>query len=79
MLAAGYTLGGKHFTMPLSAETLNVPVQPNPVPLGTMRIRVFHDNAPVDATYEAGPRRAPRAVSRAWPASRRTCPTSSAR
>ncbi len=54
VLADGYTLGGKHFTMPLSAPVLDVPVQPNPVPLGTMRIRVFHDNAPVDGTYEAG-------------------------
>ncbi len=64
VLADGYTLGGAHFTMPLVDETpndgindngiLNVPVQPNPVPLGTLRVRVFHDNAPVDATYEAG-------------------------
>ena len=33
---------------------MDVNLIPNPVPLGTMRLRVFHDNAPVDATYEAG-------------------------
>lgn len=54
LLATGYTLGGVHFTMPLSSPVLKVPVQPNPVPLGTLRVRVFHDNAPVDGTYEAG-------------------------
>ncbi len=54
VLAKGYTLGGAHFTVPLSAFPLVVPVQPNPVPLGSLRVRVFHDNAPVDATYEAG-------------------------
>jgi hypothetical protein len=54
VLADGYTLGGAHFTIPLSSPVLDVPVQPNPVPLGTMRIRVFHDNSPVDGTYEAG-------------------------
>ena len=58
---------------------LDVPVQPNPVPLGTIRIRVFHDNAPVDGTYEAGSETGARAASRASPASRRTCPTCSAR
>lgn len=54
VLATGYTLGGAHFTIPMTAPVLKVPVQPNPVPLGSVRVRVFHDNAPVDGTYEAG-------------------------
>jgi hypothetical protein len=54
VLADGYTLGGAHFSVPMPTAVLDVPVQPNPVPLGTLRVRVFHDNSPVDATYEAG-------------------------
>ena len=62
VLADGYALGGKHFTMPLASGSdgvssdgvLSVPVQPGPIPLGTLRVRVFHDQAPVDATYETG-------------------------
>ncbi len=39
-----------------TADTTNVTVamQPFPLPLGTIRLRVFNDQAPVDATYEAG-------------------------
>ena len=53
ILADGYTIGGQHFTVPLNTTPLVVPLQANPVPLGTLRVRVFHDNAPVDGTYEA--------------------------
>jgi hypothetical protein len=53
ILADGYTIGGQHFTVPLQTTPLAVPLQANPVPLGTLRVRVFHDNAPVDGTYEA--------------------------
>lgn len=38
VLATGYTLGGAHFTIPMTTPVLNVPVQPNPVPLGTIRV-----------------------------------------
>jgi hypothetical protein len=53
VLADGYTLGGSHFSIPGTTPAVDVNLIPNPVPLGTMRLRVYHDNAPVDATYEA--------------------------
>jgi hypothetical protein len=51
VLADGYALGGAHFTVPLDG-TVTVPLQPYPLPLGTMKIEAFHDYAPVDATFE---------------------------
>lgn len=56
VMADGYQLGGVHFTMPLADTTngvVQVPLEETPIPTGTLRVRVFHDNAPVDATYEA--------------------------
>jgi hypothetical protein len=52
VLADGYTIGGAHFTVPLTAP-VTVRLQPNPVPLATMKIQVFQDTVPVDGTYEA--------------------------
>ena len=51
VLADGYALGGAHFTVPVDGA-VKVPLQPYPLPLGVMKIQVFHDNAPVDATFE---------------------------
>lgn len=51
LLADGYALGGAHVRIP-AAGPLDVPVQPYPLPLATMKIQVFHDNAPVDGTFE---------------------------
>jgi hypothetical protein len=51
VLADGYALGGAHFAVPM-AGPVTVPLQPYPLPLATMKVQVFHDNAPVDATFE---------------------------
>jgi hypothetical protein len=39
-----YKIGGKHFTLPDDAGDVVVVLQPNPLPLATLRVRVFHDN-----------------------------------
>jgi len=66
--ADGFKIDGAHFTVrngalssvdgnpvdPLKPTTVTVGMQPFPLPLGTIRLRVFNDQAPVDGTYEAG-------------------------
>jgi len=53
--AAGYKIDGAHFTVTSGQTTpVTVDMQPYPLPLGTVRLNVFHDNVPVDGTYEAG-------------------------
>ena len=54
--ANGYKIDGAHFTVPASGGdvTATVTMQPYPLPLSTIRIRVFNDAAPVDGTYEFG-------------------------
>jgi hypothetical protein len=53
--ADGYKIDGSHFTVtPGQTTAVTVGMQPYPLPLGTIRIRVFHDNIPVDGTYEVG-------------------------
>jgi hypothetical protein len=53
VLADGYALGGAHFTSPMPGiGRVTVPLQPYPLPLGNLKIQVFHDNAPVDGTFE---------------------------
>jgi hypothetical protein len=52
VLADGYALGGAHFTLSGGAKQVKVELQPYPLPLAIMKIQVFHDNAPVDATFE---------------------------
>jgi hypothetical protein len=51
--AGGFKIDGKHFTV-TSDQTSHVLVEmnPTPLPLTTLRLQVFNDNAPVDATYE---------------------------
>jgi hypothetical protein len=51
VLAPGYKLGGRHVTLDATA-TITVELaqlQPNPLPLGMARIRVFHDGAAVNS------------------------------
>ncbi len=53
--AENYKIDGAHFTVTGGApQQVTVDMQPYPLPLGTVRIRVFNDIAPVDATYEVG-------------------------
>ncbi|MFN8456770.1 MAG: IPT/TIG domain-containing protein [Anaerolineae bacterium] len=55
-----YKIGGQHFKVTGSGGTLTVEVelQPNPLPLATIRVKVFHDNQMVngaeDQPVEAG-------------------------
>jgi hypothetical protein len=53
VLADGYQLGGAHFSVPSSTNTVNVKLNPYPLPLGTIRMQAFQDVAPTDATFEA--------------------------
>jgi hypothetical protein len=51
--ADGFKIDGKHFTVGADASShVVVDMNPTPLPLTTLRIEVFNDNAPVDATYE---------------------------
>lgn len=60
VVADGYKIGGLHFSLP--AESANLPLvvelQPDPLPLATMRIQVFEDNispnSQMDAPAELG-------------------------
>ena len=45
-----YKIGGKHFRLPEDAGDIIVELEPNPLPLSTIRIRVFHDNHSVTGT-----------------------------
>jgi hypothetical protein len=59
VLADGYKIGGKHFTVPLNDPGLvTVELQPHPLPTATMRIKVFEDisstNGQMDAPAEQG-------------------------
>ena len=48
-----FKIDGQHFTVTPGVTTaVNVDMNPTPLPLSTMRIAVFNDNAPVDGTYE---------------------------
>jgi hypothetical protein len=51
--ADGFKIDGQHFT-PVAGGTMQVKVtmQPTPLPLSNLRITVFNDSNPVDATYE---------------------------
>ncbi len=50
--ADGFKIDGQHFTVNGSTQKVVVQMNPTPLPLTTLRIQVFNDNAPVDATYE---------------------------
>ena len=48
----GFKIGGAHFAVDGGTQLVTVDLDPTPLPLTTLRIEVFNDNAPVDATYE---------------------------
>ena len=65
VIADGFKIDGQHFTVtdgqqpfladgttPNPAARVTVQMNPTPLPLTTLRIQVFNDNDPVDATYE---------------------------
>lgn len=47
--AAGYKLWGTHVTLPDEAGTVTVQLLPHPLPLATLKVHVFEDNASVNA------------------------------
>ncbi|MCB0123574.1 MAG: hypothetical protein KDE58_15085, partial [Caldilineaceae bacterium] len=54
VMADGYKLDGKHFTVPLPGNGgLEVALQPHPLPSATMRIKVFEDVSPVNGQFDA--------------------------
>ena len=46
VVADGYKIGGQHFTLPLdtASNTIEVELEPNPLPTLTFRAMVFNDN-----------------------------------
>jgi hypothetical protein len=52
--ADGYKIDGAHFSVDGGTQRVTVTMQPYPLPLGNVRLRVFNDSAPVDGTYEVG-------------------------
>jgi hypothetical protein len=50
--ADGYKIDGAHFTVNGDTQQVNVGMYSNILPLTTLRLQVFQDNMPVDATYE---------------------------
>jgi hypothetical protein len=53
--ADGFKIDGEHFTVTDGGTAhVTVSMQPYPLPLGTVRLRVFNDSVPVDGTYEVG-------------------------
>jgi hypothetical protein len=50
--ADGFKIDGAHFTVAGHDQTVLVSMNPTPLPLSTLKIAVFNDNAPVDSTYE---------------------------
>jgi hypothetical protein len=52
LTADGFKIGGTHFTVNGGSQKVTAELDPTPLPLTTLRITVFNDNAPVDATYE---------------------------
>ena len=53
ILADGYKIDGAHFTIPLQAPGLvEVPVQPFPLPLGTVQLQVFEDIGQTNGQFD---------------------------
>ncbi|MDT7545382.1 MAG: large repetitive protein [Actinomycetota bacterium] len=50
--ADGYKIAGAHFKVDGGTQRVLAQLDPTPLPLTTLRISVFNDMAPVDATYE---------------------------
>lgn len=44
-----YKIGGTHFSIPDSDGQVVVELQPNPLPLAMLKVKVFHDNASVNS------------------------------
>lgn len=56
--ADGYKIDGAHFAITGGqTSAVTVDMQPFPLPLGSIRLRVFDDTVPVDGTYEVGAER----------------------
>ena len=54
MTADGFKIDGAHFAVtPGANSAVGCACTPHPCRLATMRIQVFHDQMPVDCTYEA--------------------------
>ncbi|HEY7627771.1 MAG TPA: hypothetical protein VH761_11910, partial [Ilumatobacteraceae bacterium] len=56
--ADGYEIGGAHFTVPMPVLNagpgiIKVGLNPYPIPLGTIQVKVFEDAAPADGTFDA--------------------------
>ena len=57
--ADGFEIGGAHFTVPMTIPatattgTVTVGLNPYPIPLGTIQVKVFNDSAPTDGTFDA--------------------------
>jgi hypothetical protein len=56
VLAGGHKLGGAHFSLGLPGSTgiVTVKLDAYPLPLATLRMKVFKDTNPVDGTFEVG-------------------------
>jgi hypothetical protein len=53
VMADGYQIGGVHFSVPMPVPGLvDVFLNPYPIPLGTIRIKVFDDSRPTDGTFD---------------------------
>ncbi len=50
--ADGFKIDGAHFAVDGGSQLVKVAMQPTPLPLTTLKIQVFGDSAPVDATFE---------------------------
>ena len=48
----GYEIGGTHFQVPSTTSTVQVFLNPYPLPLGTVRLKAFADVSPTDGTYD---------------------------
>lgn len=52
--ADNFKIDGAHFTVAAGSTTpVTVAMNPTPLPLTTLRLQVYNDNAPVDGTFEA--------------------------
>ncbi len=54
--ADNYKIAGAHFTVDgtvAASQAVVVKMLPTPLPLGTIKIQVYNDSAPIDGTYEA--------------------------
>jgi hypothetical protein len=64
--ADGFKIGGAHFTVNSGTQLVTADPDPTPLPLSTLRISVFNDNAPVDATYEVDAEAGLRGFTNQW-------------